>query len=648
MEFKKIFLTFLFTFLIFQFLHAQDYIEKTDSGLYKLSDIVVTATKTETPLLEIANSVSIIDSNEIAQKGKFNVFDLLKSQPGVSVAQQGAPGGLSYVSIRGGNSEHTLVLIDGVEVNMPNDPGNTYDFANLSVDNIKKIEILRGPQSTLYGSDALAGVINILTKKGTGKPELFLSSEGGSYNTYKILAGLNARLGIFTYSLTGSKFKTDGFSSVSEEYGNTEKDGTTNYNFSGNLGLDITKDLNLSFLYRYTKANTDYDQSIGKLGDDPTYIYKLEESVFRTEANFSFFKGMWQQKLGVSYFRNVRKYSYDSILINPSASRSFYDGRKIKFDWQNNFILSKNINFILGLETEEEKASSEYYIYSSTFPFTSILPSNNSRTSGIYLENQFKFANSFFGSIGIRYDNHDRFGSQFTYRIAPAYIFWKTKTKIKATVGTGFKAPSLFYLYDPAFGNINLKPVKSLGWDFGIEQFFINNNLTFGLTYFNNSFEDLFGYDQNFRTININKAETNGFEFFLTIKPVKNLNVKLNYTFTNSKDKSENSEDKGLPLLRRPKNKFAVNINYNFSEDLNSGLEIIYTGKRDDKDFSVFPSKRIELDEYTLVNFSASYNLSEIFKLFGRVENLFDKKYQEVLFYGTPGLSAYAGIKLSF
>ena len=236
--------------------------------------------------------------------------------------------------------------------------------------------------------------------------------------------------------------------------------------------------------------------------------------------------------------KNVRKYSYDSTLYNPSSSKSFYDGNKLKFDLQNNIALSNNFKFILGLETENEKANSEYFIYSSTFPFASVLPSNSARTSSVYLENQLNINNSFFSSVGVRYDHHQKFGSQLTYRIAPAYFFEQSGTKIKATIGTGFKAPSIYYLYDPVYGNINLKPVTSIGWDAGIEQYLWDQQISLGLTYFNNSFENLFGVDQNYKTININKAKTNGLEFYSVINYISDLRIKINYTYTNTKDES--------------------------------------------------------------------------------------------------------------
>jgi vitamin B12 transporter len=607
-----------------------------------MSDILVTATRTKTPSLELANSITVIDSSEIAQKKNTSVYDLLKNEYGLSLARQGATGSLSYVYTRGANSGHTLVLVDGIELNMPNETTNAFDFANLPVDNIERIEILRGPQSTLYGSDALGGVINLITKKGYGKPNIYFLSEGGSYNTYRGLGGINGSYNIFDYSVTLSRFKTDGFTSASEKDGNTERDGTMRDNLSSRIGANLADNLSLSLIFRFTKADTDLDQTGGKFGDDPTYFANLEETGLRSEANFKAFEGFWDQTLGVSYFRNVRKYKYDVSLFNPSSSRSFYDGKKLKIDWQNNFYFSKNYIVTLGAETEEEKAISEYYSYSDFFNFESIFPEKSSRTTGVYLQNQLRVSNNFFSTVGVRYDNHERFGSKVTYRIAPAYVFYESGTKLKATFGTGFKAPSLFYLFDPVYGNEDLKPEKSVGWDAGIEQYFWNSRVIAGITYFNNSFEDLFGFDDNFKALNIYEAETRGIETYFSANPVSGLRFKFNYTYM----KTEDSQNDNLPLLRRPEVKIVYNLNYELIENTNLDLELIYTGVRDDKDFLNFPATRVKLESYTLVNLAVSYNIFPFLQLFGRVENLFDSDYEEVFGYETPGLSGYAGIRL--
>ncbi len=648
MFFKNFFLAGLaLALLSFPVYSQNSIIQKGDStGFYKLSEVVVTATRTETPLIELANSITVIDSAEIANSKKNKVMDLLRDEYGVNVVQQGGPGKLASVYLRGGGSDHTLVLIDGIEMNMPSDPGNTYDFSNLFTDNIQRIEILRGPQSTLYGSDALAGVINIITKTGTAGNKYYLSGEGGTYNTYKFNGGINGTYDIFNYQLNLTRMRTDGFSSASSKYGNSERDGASNFTGSFKTGLNLNNDFKLNLFYQYTNGDADYDQSGGQFGDDPTYKYTLEENIFRTETIFSDNKNIWNGKAGVSYLRNVRKYGFDSTLYNPSSSKSMYDGQKTKFDIQSSYNFAKPFSLTLGAEYETETALSNYYINSSYGNFESDFPFKKAATKGAFFEEQSNILDRFFLNLGVRYDYHDIFRDATTYRIAPAIMIWETGTKLKATYGTGFKAPSLFYLYDPAFGNEKLSPEKSTGWDIGIDQYLLGNKINIGATYFSNNFKDLFGFDENYKTINVNKAKSYGEEFYITAKPLDNLLIKTNYTYTKTKDLSENSPDQNLPLLRRPFHKGVLSLNYLFTNKINANFDIVFVGKRDDKYFNGTESKRISLDSYTLVNLAASYDVFSYLQIYTKLNNLLDKYYEEVYGYATPGFSIFGGFNL--
>ena len=648
---KTKFLLALFAIFLFSpFPFAQNNIvQKTDTaGYYKLSDVVITATKTPTNLLQVANSISVIDSVQIANSNSNNVFDVIKNETGISFTRQGGNGTLSNIYIRGANSSHTLVLIDGVEMNLTNDPSGVYDFSALPVDNIERIEVLRGPQSTLYGSDALAGVINIITKKGNGSPKFSLLTEGGSYNTYKVLAGADGTFSNFSYSLTLSKTGSDGFSAASEKYGNTEKDGYTINNLSSLIGYRFNNDLEFKLFTRYTKSKSDYDQFGGEFGDDPTYIFDQEEISWRGEGNVNLLEGFWKQKIGLSYIRNVRKYSFDTSAASIYSSNSFYDGRKYKLDWQNDFQISNSNLLTAGAELEFDEASSEYYAYTFLSPpdVVSVIPLSDSRTIGLYIQDQINLDKSFFATAGVRLDGHSKFGSQFTYRIAPAYLIWETGTKFKATIGTGFKAPSLYYLYDPAYGNESLNPEESFGWDIGIEQYFFSQNLTFGATYFYNKFTDMFGFDYvTFKTVNINEAVTKGLEFSIEAKPVDGLSLKANYTYTDARDLSPNSANYDKKLLRRPESKVGLYTSYSFIPKANINAEVIWVGVREDINFSIY--ERTELKAYVLFNLAAHYDVLDILRLNLRVENLFDTDYEEVYGYGIAGLSFYGGIKLS-
>jgi vitamin B12 transporter len=649
----KIKFVFLFAvFLISVISFAQTgIVQKTDSsGFYKLTDVVITATRTPLNTLGLANSISIIDSAEIVNKNSFNAFNVLRNEYGMSFSQQGTKASLSNVYIRGANSSHTLVLIDGVEVNMPNDPSNFYNFFSLPVDNISRIEVLRGPQSTLYGSNALAGVINIISAHGTARPISSISIEGGRYNTFKGTVSSLGKLDNFRYSVALSRIKSDAYSAASEKYGNTEKDGYQMDNISSILGYEFSEKFKADLILRYNNSNSNLDQSSGlpEFWDDPTYIFNQEEFFIRAQGKLSLSDNKWNQKFGISYFSNVRAYSFDSSAASFYYSWSNYDGRRYKADWQNDFSFFNNNLITAGLEFEVEETASEYYLFSSFNPpdYASIIPKINVNTFGFYLQDQLKLGESFFGTVGIRLDQNNQFGSAFTYRVAPAYIFWETGTKIKATIGSGFKAPTLFYLYDPLYGNTELDPEKSFGWDAGIEQFFRRESFSFGITYFFNRFDDMFGFDPvTFKTININKAESEGVEIFTRAALTNGLDLKANYTYTNAIDKSEGTPDYNKKLVRRSEHKAGLFLSYSFTQSVNANVEFIYVGEREEPDFTNYPS-RIIMPDYFLVNFAAHYNLFSFLRLQARIENLLDKQYEEIYGYGTAGFSVFGGISL--
>jgi len=645
-----------FTLLLFSITVSSVFAEKDpaiDAGakkdtlrMYNLSDIVITANKFAAPMLEVASSVTILTEQDIRKSNKSYVSEVLRDVPGLLIVQQGGPGKVTRLFIRGANPHHTLVLLDGVEMNDPGSLSNAFDISNLQTENIEKIEVLRGPQSNLYGSDAMAGVVSIFTKKGTDKPALSLSAEGGSYKSYKGAASFSGQYGILDYALNYSRLSSDGFSSAGEKYGNTEDDSYLNSSAMSRLGINFNKNISLDLFYKINKSDSDLDQNT-MTGDDPNFNYELEESSFRTAANISLLNDKWNQVLSFSLMRNINRTSDETDELHPAtASLNYFTGRRYKYDWQNNLKLFENNTLSLGVETEQEVGYSSYNGVSEWGPFTSEFPSARAYTTGIYLQDQLRIFNSLFANAGVRYDKHNRFGSVVTYRIAPAYFVQATATKLKATYGTGFKSPSLYYLFDPLYGNKDLKPEKSKGWDIGFEQYLFNYMYSFGVTYFNNSFDNLIGYDSNFRTVNIDKAETKGLETFISASPFNDVTINLSYTLTHTKDLSLQGEDSGKELLRRPRNKFSMNISYS-KDNFGTNLELLSVGKREDKDFSTWPASRVTLAPYALVNVSSWFNVTDNIKLLGRIDNLLDADYEEVLFYGTPGLSGSIGIKLN-
>jgi vitamin B12 transporter len=613
-------------------------IDSKDDKQYQIDEMVVTATKVETPSKEVGSSLTIITRQQIEEQQKSTVLEVLRSVPSLDVVQNGGAGRNAGIFIRGAKSEHTLVLLDGVEVNDPISTGRSVNFANLTIDNVERIEILRGPQSTLYGSDAMGGVINIITKTGKGKPNGFLAVEGGSFNSLKESGGFNGGNDRIRYSFGFSRQDTDGISAVKDKNGSLEKDGYGNTSFSGKLGITPVKNFDIDVIYTRSQSKTDLDETGD---DDPNYTAAATSNFVRTQAKLSLFNHVWDQRIGFSLMDIERNDRNDVDTAHPQdSSLASFNGRMIKFDWQNNFTIHRTNVLTAGLETEEEAGKSFYSSDSAWGPYTSIFSEKTARTTGFYLQDQIKLWNAWFTTVGVRVDNHDKFGTASTYRLASAYVIEKIGTKIKGSYGTGFKAPSLYQLYS-SYGDENLKPEESIGWDIGIEQSFAGEKLMVEAVYFKNDFENLVDFNSaTYQYSNIAKAKTQGFEFSASFHATEPLVFHGSYTYTETKDKVT-----GLELLRRAKNKAGFDANYRFLKNGNINLNLIYVGKRADISYVGYSAIRVKTPGYVLTNLAASYNLTKNIQIFGRIDNLFNKNYEEVIGYGTPGASAFIGIK---
>jgi len=617
-----------------------------EEKIAKLEEVVVTANRLETATREVGSSITVITAQQIEQRQQTLLLDVLRSVPSIDVVQNGGPGSATSVFMRGANSEHTLVLLDGIELNDPSAPGGGYDFANLPTDNIERVEILRGPQSTLYGSRAMGGVINIITKRGKGKPTGFLSAQGGSFNTAAEKAGISGGTDLYNYSLGLSRFDTSGFSAAGKRQGNTENDGYQNTSVNTRLGIMPASNLSVDFIVNYLKNRADLDNNGGFGGDDPNYIQKTEQISFRSQADLALFDNLWEQRLGVSFNDLSRDVNNGTDSAHPSdLSRASYHGQSVTVDWQHTLHLHETNSLTLGIERKEENAKSDYYSESAAWgPYSSPWDEHSAHTTGYYLQDQVRLWDAWFTTLGVRLDDHSRFGSKATYRFTSAYTAKQTDTTFKGSYGTAFKAPSLYQLYAPTYGDENLNPEKSTGWDLGVEQSLFGGKLTMGATYFYNDFEDLINYDSNLSKYgNISKATTQGVELTASLRPIDELTLRAGYTYTRTEDKAT-----GLELLRRPKNKISFDGNYRFLKNANLNLGLVYVGTRTDDDYSTSPATTVKLKNYLLVNLAASYDITRNLQIFGRVDNLLDRSYEEVLGYGTAGISAYGGVKVSF
>jgi vitamin B12 transporter len=612
----------------------------------EVEEIVVTATRLETPSSHVGSSVTVITDEELVRTGKTFLHDALRAVPGLDVVRRGGEGQQTSLFIRGANSEHTLVLIDGVEANDPISPNRAFDFANLTIDNIERVEILRGPQSPLYGSDAIGGVISIITKKGKGKPSLTVSGEYGSFQTNREMASLSGGYSTADFSFSASRFDTDGISVASEEEGNSERDGYENTTLSGKLAVRPLEKVEVAFVGRYIDSDAEIDP-FG--GDDPNSVQETEQLFLRGQIKVGLFKEKWENIIGLELSKTDRKNRDEPDTVRPNdRSDGTFHGQIMRGNWQGNVFLSGGNVLVYGIDIQEEKGESEFFSESIFGPFTSSFDEQAARIEGYFFQGQASLLERLYAIAGFRIDHHSIFGSEITYRFVASYNLENTGTRLKGTFGTGFKAPSLFQLFDPASGNPDLEPEKSKGWDVGVEQVIANGRMKAGITYFKNEFKNLIDFTiTNPNTFegelrNIGNSESEGIELFSLFNVIDPVTLSAQYTYNDARDK-----DSDELLLKRARNRFNVSFDYRFSDRGAVHATVAYTGERRDlfTDPNTFITQNIVLGGYTLINISASYDVGRGITFFSRVDNLLDKKYEESRGFGTPGISGFFGMK---
>lgn len=619
-------------------------------------EVVVSATRVETPAEQVGSSITVFTAKDIEERNPQFVEDILRFVPGVDVGQTGGnPGGLAQVRIRGSEANHTLVFIDGVEVNRAN-VSNEFDFFALRPEDIERIEVLRGPQTALYGSEAVGGVINITTKTGTGKPVYTLSQEFGSYLTRN--SYLSARAGGkiangFRYNarISGNVFRTKGISAAtlgSEDDPSNIEDANTKF------GLSYKKLLHLDLVGRFTRSDVKNDKSDGDLigvsSVDNENSTNTRDRYGRAQVRLNFFEGIWKQKFGITGTHNVI-HSKDA-----SGTTTFRnEGKKTIWDYQSvvnvetKKLITADHTLILGYENEDDRLRNDSSFGNSV---------KEANSNNFYFNYQVGLAKRIFLTAGSQLQYSKFFPNvdiEDSYRFTAAYLHRETNTKVKGAIGRGVKNPTLFELFgssDNFAGNPNLKPESTESWEAGFEQSFFKKRLKFDVVYFDNQIDNLItGSSTTAR--NIKGVSIHGVEFSVKTNPFKNLDVIANYTWMTTEQKS--GQDVGSELVRRPKHKANMNVNYRFLQNkANAGINFIFNGRTRDFDFDrsggfSFATRTLTtLDSYFLVNLNGSYKFNEKIKLFGRIDNLFSQNYEEVFGFSRPGISGFGGIKITF
>jgi vitamin B12 transporter len=601
---------------------------------------VIGATRVPTPEDQLGTSVTVITGDQIEQKQERTLPEVLRDVPGLNVVQNGSPGGFASVFMRGANANQTKVLVDGIDVSDPSAANGEVDFSQFLASDIDRVEVLRGPQSGLYGSDAIGGVINIITKPGKGPPKAIAGMEGGSYGTFNQTGGISGSLARFSYNASIAHYRTTNTQVTPSELVPPGRplndDFYDNKTYATKLGANLTDNFDLGLVARYvdTDLRSTSDDFIGPeaIRTDSTN----HELFTRGTAHLALFDGLFDQTIGYAY-TNYRRRIFDpnDAALAFGNDPDYFRGDRSKIDYLGTLHVMAGQIVSFGAEHERDTIN-------NSSPVTAAY-SNNAG----FAQLQSSFGERFFNTASVRYDSNSQFGGKATYRIAPAIVVPETDTTFRGSVGTGFKAPTLDQLFDslPAFNffaNPNLVPETSFGWDAGFEQKLLDRRVAFGATYFHNDIKNLIDFNDTFTTlINIGQTTTYGVESFVSYKPWDPLSLRADYTYTVARNDVTGSE-----LVRRPKHKASLNATWQVTERATLSATVLYTGAWIDDNRSG-SATGLKSSPYTLVNIAGSYDLGHGVTAFARIDNLTDRHYQNPIGFLHQGLGVFGGVKVA-
>jgi vitamin B12 transporter len=601
----------------------------------RIDPVVVTATKIETAANELGTSVSVANGDDFQTYLYPSVTEALRNIPGLEITQAGSPGKISTLAIRGANSNQVQVLIDGVRVKSPTT--GQVDLSDISADQIERIEVIRGAQSTLYGADAIGGVVNIITKKGQGPPiSGFTQQEGGNYDTFVSRGSAGGAYKFFNYAVSGSHQESNG------QYPN---DNSNINALNARVGLTLPWDSALSFVIRWNKN----DEGLPVKGvfppPQPTTPIIDRNQKQQSETMVMTLEGKtrpvswWESRVRLSRFTNELGFqdSPDPGFTFESPIRSQIDVSRNEAEWVNAFFLGKWGTSTVGLEYRREEGDNKGVFSSAT------------ETWAVWGEQQLRFSERLFLTAGFRVEDNSQFGTHATGRGSFAYLLKEWGTRFHGSAGSGFRAPTLNDLFFPGFSNPNVKPEQSLTWDIGVDQKLWNNRIRLGATYFHTDFTDLIQTvpsDQPpfFSTVgNVGSARAQGVEFTSDVDILPNLVGSFNYTFT----KTENLDTRN-PLPRIPEHSFNIGLTWEPIRRLSLFAQVYIRSSQ----FENFGN--IDNPGWSRVDIGATYQILtkwgplQGLDLTAKIQNLLNSSYAEVHGFPALGINALVGLRARF
>ncbi len=621
-------------------------------------EVVISATKTPVPVSHLTSAVEVITEKDLKRRQIKTVVDALRLSQGLTVFSNGGPGSSASVRIRGSNADQVLVLIDGAIMNSAT-LGN-FNFANLTTDNVERIEILRGAQSMLWGADAMGGVINITTKKGTDVPSANAFFEYGSFSSIREGGQVSGQKGPIDFTAALSRWDYTGFSQVNYRRGASERDGFHNWQASTRIGVTLPHEGRLDLNFRLLQGKVNFDNGfspgfdvLGATSNSQQFVYSA--SYQQPITNW------WNQVLTVSRQTETLDTNPGTTQRNvltgavsiPFGSRSEINTLANRIEWQHNFQVGKPLLLTAGYQFREQQGENINLGTGTTDISNRIISSNAG-----FAQAQLNLWDRVFATGGIRQDEYNVFGSATTYRATAGYLHQETGTKVRGSYATGFRAPTINQLFFPDFGNPDLKPEKSQSMDVGLDQYLLDNRLTLSASYFWNRFRDLIVSQQsatacgigpfgpNFCAQNIGLVSAKGWEASLKyvlvrdLPWIKSLDIQAQYTNTLTRNLSQQP---GNRVPRMPVDQWSIILSYQPIDPLQVSLEGRYVGSRFEDINNQQP-----LRVFDVWNLIANYDVTKNAQVYFRAENLFNEKYEEILNFGMPVRSIFGGFKLTY
>jgi vitamin B12 transporter len=633
------------------------------------SEVVVSATKTPLPVSHVTSAVEVISGEVLERKKIKTVIDALRLAEGLFASSSGGPGTEASVKMRGAAAKHTMVLIDGVIVNSPTT--GVYDFANLTTDNIDRIEIVRGAQSMLYGSDAMGGVINIFTKRGVDRFTSNAFIEYGSFASIREGVQVSGAKGPFDISASLSRWDTSSFSAIDYRRGAYERDGFHNWQGSGKLGITLPKDGRLEFNLRWYNSVVNFDGFADS--GAPADVFGANQTTRNLIISGTYdqpITSWWNQKLTLAQ-ANERSignsgtagYNLNTglnitgsptcFLSNPNTCFTTFstnlDTLNQRLEWQHNFQVRKELLLTAGYQFRQEQGDA-----SGSFGPTS--PNKLITTNAGFAQAQVNLFDRVLFTGGVRQDSYNVFGDATTYRLTGGYLHKETGTKIRASYGTGFKAPTLNDLFFQGFGNPNLQPEKSKSADVGIDQSLFQDKLKLSVGYFWNHFDNLITFLSvpspgcpaatfGFCPVNIASAKTQGWEMSFKYELMKGLEFRGQYTMTVTRAYGVPGSPENTRLPRWPYDMATLGLTYQPIDPVRINVDYRFVGGRNNNAANTTSQRQ---GSFGVINVSGTYDVTNNWQVFGRVDNLLNQEYEEILYFGTPIRSVYGGVKFTY